>query len=136
MFNGRYSLFKVVSCLLLFFLLATFGWAWIFLEANPSEIVGGLFAQVASSVGMSVNVSSNPYNTLAQQLREKEVQLQQKENDVAAKERTLKQRELFSNGWNGIILILIFGFLILLLGLILINFYLDRKRKEKEKGIQ
>lgn len=84
-------------------------------------------AQVAP-VSLTASVFPNNYNTLAQQLRQKEDALSGKENELRIKELSLqntitKERNklLFYFGAGGAILFL----------LIIYNFYLDYKKSKK-----
>ena len=97
--------------------------------------VGNYFLAQAVS-GMSATVSPNPINTLAQQLKEKELQLKSKEEAIDRRELFLEQKlmaELAEKEKEGRRNILIFLGIasFALLSLISLNFYLDWKRNKK-----
>jgi len=117
--------------LVLIVLVFIFSFSWILYQVNPVDIIKYLGAQAGSTIGVSVSVSENPFNTLAQQLKEKEIKLQEKEKELLKKETALKKENISSQG--KIILSLISGLLIILFILILINFYLDYKRRKELK---
>jgi hypothetical protein len=106
-----------------------FGFSWVSFRVNPVDIVKYFGAQVGSAIGVSVSVEPNPFSQLAQQLKEKEIQLQEKEKILAQRETELRDRDFLGGG--KIILGLISGLLIILFILILLNFYLDYKRRRK-----
>jgi len=127
MFNKklRIPIYFVFSVLVL-----TFCFSWIFYGASPPDIMKYLLAQVGSGVGMSVSVPENPFNTLAQQLKEKETELEKREESIMA---TLEKRERDSR----IIYNLILGLMTVLFSLLLLNFYFDyQNRKYKNDSLQ
>jgi hypothetical protein len=78
------------------------------------------------SIGITAGVPENDYNKLAQALKEKDKALTERERNLAKTEMTVlnAQRE---NNTRLVWLIMAIGFV--LLSLILINFYLDKKRR-------
>ncbi len=103
-------------------------------DVNPFIAGDYFFAQVGSAVGLSAGVPANPFNTLAGQLKEKELTLLQKEEELAQQERILK--EILDNNKTDnsktLIYFLVIG--VILLGLISLNYYLDFRRKKKLDG--
>ena len=92
---------------------------------------------IAGVVGMTVGVPQNEANTLAQQLRAKELDLESREQAIDAREqdvRALIVDETAKNNRNTIILII--GVALFLAALIGANFYLDYKRRgaKEERG--
>lgn len=92
---------------------------------QASELVR---TQLANVVGMSAGVEENPYNIVAQQLTQKEVELSERERALAVLEEELRGEVERSNRITLLTVVLV-G--VVLLGLILVNFYLDRKRREE-----
>lgn len=90
-------------------------------DISPAAISQYLFAQVGSAIGMSTAVPPNPFNTLSRQLEEKEKALLEKEAGLAEKEELLAEK---TDGKNHL---LIGGGILLIL--ILLNFYLDYRRR-------
>lgn len=105
------------------------------MRANPLSIFEGKWAWVgssmqlaASSVGMSVAVAPNQYNTLALQLQEKDQQLTAREKELAAQELALQKEAAIRNtGGNWIIILVGAG----LFFLIALNYYLDYRRRKQ-----
>lgn len=75
---------------------------------------------VANSVGIYAQVQKNEVNTLVAQLDEKERELAQREQALIQRERLDNEKQIL------LIVALVGGSL---LGLILLNFYLDAKRR-------
>lgn len=92
------------------------------IAARASAIIG------AASVGISANVAPNEINTLAQQFRQKEVELATREASVIAQERVARQAGSGVGMGSGELSLAIS---LVLLVLIMINFYLDRLRGER-----
>lgn len=107
-------------------LILIFCFSWIFYSAEPIEIVKYLLAQAGAGVGMSISVPENPFNTLAQQLQEKEAGLEKREEAVA---EVLEKSERDGK----IILTLILSLTTVLFFLILLNFYLDYQSRKYQK---
>jgi hypothetical protein len=84
---------------------------------------------IAGVVGMAVAVPQNGENRLAQELQRKEIQLNEREKAIDAKEQDFRAIVIEENNKQDRVLILTISsitlFFILLIGL---NFYLDRKR--------
>lgn len=109
-------------------LILVFSFSWISFQVGPVDIMKYLGAQVGSNIGVSVSVSENPFNTLAQQLERKEIELQEKEKTLEQKEAQLQNKDFSQQG--KIILSIIAGLIIVLFILILLNFYFDYKRRK------
>lgn len=98
-------------------------------DINPLSIGKYFVYQLVSVIGVSVSVPPNPFNTLAQQLNEKENTLIQKEKELQEKESIIAEGKesrqnrtiLYAAGGGGI-----------LLALVLLNFYLDYRRKKDD----
>ena len=100
------------------------------LTATPSSLLGNAQTMLASAgVGVSVAVAPNPYNTLAQQLSNKEAQLNQQSAFLAAQEQTINSSAPTAPANR-------YGFYSLcvsmaLFVLVAINFYFDIRRRDK-----
>ena len=101
-----------------------------FYEVNPLAVVRYFLATAGSTVGVSLGVPENPFNTLAQQLKEKETRLENREYVLDEREGELEERSLFLP--SEIILNLILGMMIMLLSLISLNFYFDHKDRNSQ----
>ena len=100
-------------------------------NANPVTIGKYFIAQIGSSVGIMTSVPPNPFNTLAQQLKEKELALLDKERELAQEEAALGKKidkELATQNKILLYLSIIGGILLIL---ILFNFYFDYKRRSE-----
>lgn len=80
-----------------------------------------------AAVGMSASIEPNPYNTLAQQLSNKEALLNERETQITSQERAGIERAS-SLGIFGFVSFCISIFLLILVG---INFYFDIRRRQK-----
>jgi len=100
----------------------------VFLSGYGVKQLGpsGFAYQMGLSIGITAGVPENDYNKLAQALKEKDKALTERERNLAKTEMTVlnAQRE---NNTRLVWLIMAIGFV--LLSLILINFYLDKKRR-------
>ncbi|MBI2120464.1 MAG: hypothetical protein HYT94_02455 [Parcubacteria group bacterium] len=106
-----------LTCAIAFLVLSVFGT----LSVGPKEFT----RQLGSAVSVSAGVASNEYNTIAQSLLEKEAEVNQREAALAERERAV-----MAGGERDTMLVatvLSVGFLLLFL--ILLNFYLDWRRK-------
>ena len=77
---------------------------------------------------MSVSVPENPFNRLALQLKEKEERLNQKEIELSEREKDLRN---IKSGQNRLVTGLLVG-IVILFGLVILNYYLDWRRRKKE----
>lgn len=109
-----------------FLLVSIFCFSWLHYGAKPPEIMKYLLAQIGSSVGVSLTVPENPFNTLAKQLQEKEIELQKRE-------KALDEILIKINRESKIILASILVLMIILVILILLNFYFDYQFRKTEK---
>ncbi len=90
------------------------------------------YQHVAEVASISVAVPANPYNTLAQQLSEKEKELSDRELQLLAQQKDfeMEYQELLSQN-RLLTLVVLGGVTVLLLFLIFANFYFDIKREEE-----
>ena len=96
---------------------------------NPVDISVFFGAKLGRAIGMSVGVPNNPFNKLALELKQKEVELDQREKDL------IKQEEgLSGTGANDNLLIYGLGIgIFILFVLVGVNFYFDRRRRTRIK---
>lgn len=121
---------KIKSLIYLIFLslCSLFLYSWARYKANPPAIVHYLLAQIGSSVGISLTVPENPFNTWAKQLQEKEENLQQREAMlIELLNKTEKEAK--------ILLSLILVLLIVLFFLLFLNFYFDYQSRKFLKKV-
>lgn len=97
---------------------------------NTSQFIG---SKIGRAVGMSVSIPENPFNKLAVQLKEKEEILNQRENELNQKAEELNQKS--KNTQSPMIIALMIGIVILFL-LVLINYYLDYRRRQTENTLK
>ena len=91
------------------------------------------FFQNTAGVGASVAVQPNPYNTLAQQVTEKERELDQREKEIIVREREVETtRFVETRDQTSLIYTTLVG--LLLLALILLNFVLDARRNRNNSS--
>lgn len=101
-----------------------------FFSDNP-HVLSTAAGQVASVVGMSVEIESNQYNTLASVLQEKEEELNERELRIEEMEKQVLAELSEERKENRRIFLYISFVGLILLSLIMINFYMDwRKRGE------
>ena len=93
------------------------------LRTNPKLLKNSLLGQV----GVMVGVEPNPYNSIAQQLEEKEKELTQYEEELKNREETINTETVSINQQTLYLIIGVAGILFVLLGT---NFYLDWKRRK------
>jgi hypothetical protein len=120
----RQKFFFDLTIILFLFFLLLLGYSKLALKVGPTDLVSYSLASLGSSVGVSVSVPPNPYNTLAVQLEQWQKRLEEKEKVLTQKEIELNQRTIFQ---GEIISKLVVALLIIIFLLILINFYLDFK---------
>ena len=92
-------------------------------EVTPGEALSYMAASLGSSSGAVAEVPENPYNTLAQQLIDREEELTEREEYLAEVIVRSEQNEKITN--------LIFALVIFLLILLSLNFYLDYRSRRK-----
>lgn len=114
----RYSR-RESKLLLLATLLMASGYA-LFLADGWHEYMRGV-PLTANSVGVLVSIEDNGINTLAAQLQERELQLQEREAALVAASAQPRTDSTV------LLLLTVIGFS--LLGLIMLNFYFDSKRR-------
>jgi hypothetical protein len=120
-----HKIFRFIHDLKVFFLAIIFLSFLNILGANPLDIGKFFGAQFGQAVGMSVAVPDNPFNKLAAQLKEKENDLNTRERALLLRERDLS---IVDKTQNRIIYVIGAGVLILLF-LIVTNFFLDYRRR-------
>jgi predicted PurR-regulated permease PerM len=94
------------------------------------DIAPAVSSLTATAISVSAGVLPNEYNALAQELSKKEAELKAREGNITAYEQAL-QEKASSLDEERYTALLIFGGLFggVLLMLILLNFYLDSKRR-------
>ena len=112
-------MYKAAASSLFLLLLITVAWG---IDRIAVDAPAG---EAGANVGVSVGVLPNPYNTLAQQL-------QDKENDLTKREADLSKKEEGSNKQDKTLIYALIGGGVLLL-LILLNFYFDYRRKRRKQ---
>lgn len=96
---------------------------------HPIELGKFVGARFSSAIGISTSVPENPFNKLALQLKERQQDLDDKEQELNRWEEDLDKR----TNSNDILIFSIISFgIILLFILISVNFYLDYRRKQKK----
>jgi hypothetical protein len=100
-----------------------FIFSYYYFGAAPMEITTYLSAEMGAATGTQVSVPENPYNRLAQQLAEKEDNLEEREEALALMVQEQGQE-------SESILNLIFVFMVGLFVMIASNFYLDFKARK------
>jgi uncharacterized membrane protein (DUF485 family) len=78
-------------------------------------------------VGITVGVAENPYNSLAQQIAEREGELTDRETELVASERELRERE-DAIAWKATLAVYSIGASFILFLLVGLNFYRDWQR--------
>jgi predicted PurR-regulated permease PerM len=97
--------------------------------SSPIRLAQIYGAKIGQAMGLSMTVTENPYNKLALQLDEKEQSLTERENNL----NLLQQQLLQSNENYKIILMILTLLVFVLLFLVILNFYLDGRRKRQEE---
>ena len=120
-----HKIFKFIHDLKVFFLAIIFLSFFNILGANPLDIGRYFGAQFSQAVGMSVSIPDNPFNKLAIQLKDKEKNLNERELALINREKSLSNTDKFQ---NRIIYAVGIGMIILLI-LIVVNFFLDYQRR-------
>jgi len=120
-----HKIFRFIHDLKVFFLAIIFLSFFNILGANPLDIGRFFGAQFSQAVGMSVSIPENPFSKLASQLKEKENSLNEREQALISRERSLSSTDKIQ---NRIIYATGIGLVILLI-LIVVNFFLDHKRR-------
>jgi hypothetical protein len=121
---------KFIHELRLLFLLIIIVGFFSLIGLNPINITEFLGAKFGQAVGMSVSIPENPFNRIALQLKEKENNLNEREAALSAKEKQISQTEI-GGGQNNLMRVLIVGIIILFI-LVIVNYYLDYRRRKRE----
>jgi len=104
-----------------------------YLNINPADIDSFIGAKMSGAESATINharVSENPFNKLALELSKKEKELNRYESSLLEKEAEIEKNSSLIN--NEVLAILSFAMATLFV-LVLINFYLDHKRRKKIK---
>jgi hypothetical protein len=104
-------------------LIITFSFLYL-AGVNPVKVSFFIGAHISRAVGMDVSVPENPFNKLALQLKEKEQLLNLREADLNKREASTADNR------NDLYLAILGGGVILLFLLVMINYYLDYKRRK------
>lgn len=92
------------------------------------------YENIASAVGMTLEVPKNEFNSLASALEERDAQLDEREQAIEARDRAIREIVLEENAKrNKLTIIVLTAITFLLLLLIGVNFYIDFRRGQKEK---
>ena len=94
---------------------------------TPLMDIAGQYA----GVGMYAEVPSNEFNTLAQELSEKERELAIRESMIARREADVRNRFVDTRDGRELLYVSIFG--LVLFGLIAMNFILDIRRSRQSR---
>jgi predicted PurR-regulated permease PerM len=97
--------------------------------SNPIRLAQIYGTKIGRAMGLSMSVTENPFNSLALQLNEKEQRLTERENDL----NQLQQQLIQSNRNYKLILMALTFLVFLLIFFVILNFYLDGKRRRKEE---
>ncbi len=104
--------------------------AYAFFLVPPMTLAHDMRATLtATAVGATAGVDPNPINTLAQQLKEKETSLDQREQVLSQ----IEERIVAKNSSNNMIAFMSLGGSLLLFLLVGLNFYLDTKRHRDQR---
>jgi hypothetical protein len=120
--------FKFIHTLRIFFLcFIIVGFLYI-IGLNPVSIAKFIGAKFGFAVGMSTSVPENSFNQLASQLKEKENALAQREKELKIRADELQKE----NDGNDFLVVALGAGIIVLFALVLLNYYLDYKRRKNE----
>lgn len=122
----RQRMLKISIFIFSFILILIFCYSWVRYGVDPAKIMKYLVAEIGSSVGVSLTVPENPFNTWAKQLQERETELQKRE-------QTLNEILIKTERESRIILTLILVLIIILFFLVLLNFYFDYRTRRFQK---
>ena len=98
---------------------------------NPVDMSVFLGSKLGQAVGLTVSVPENPVNKLALQLKEKEDSLNSRE--LALNEREAQIDKQLQAQYNPVVIALASGIVVLFV-LILVNYYLDYRRRRKKNS--
>ncbi len=121
------KIIKLIHAARVYFLIFITISFFYYLGLNPVDVGKFIGAKMGSAVGMSVSVPENPFNRLALQLKEKEERLNQKEMELSEREKALREA---NRGQERLVIGLTVG-IVILFGLVLFNYYLDYRRRQK-----
>jgi hypothetical protein len=118
---------------IIFLLLIIFGFFGV-VGINPVNLSQFLGAKFGQAIGMSVSIPENPFNKLALQLKEKEERLNAREAELAKRENVLTTSGVPAGNQDKLVFYLMIGIIILFI-LVVANYYLDYKRRQKEYNL-
>lgn len=98
------------------------------LGLNPVDLGKFVGAKMGSAIGMSISVPENPINKLALELKEKEAGLNDREKELNDREKELAR----TGALNDNMYLFMGGGIVILFFLVLMNFYLDYRRRKLE----
>ena len=96
--------------------------------SNPIKLAQIYGAKFSQAMGLSLSIAENPYNKLALQLNEKERSLNERENYLNQLQTDLVQS---SRSYKLVLMALTF-LMFLLIFLVILNFYLDNRRRRHD----
>ena len=105
-------------------------------HVSLSHVAALAYQNLASIASINAGVAPNEYNTLAEQFSEKDKQLTDREKELIAREKALDEKyqaEIAAN--RRTTLYTIGGATLVLILLILANFYFDIKREEERERL-
>lgn len=120
-----HKIFRFIHDLKVFFLAIIFLSFFNILGANPLDVGKFFGAQFSQAVGMSVSIPENPFSKLALQLKEKENNLNEREQALISREKSLSNTDKLQ---NRIIYATGIGVIVLLI-LVVVNFFMDFHRR-------
>jgi len=129
------KIIKIIHTLRVFFFFLIFFVFLLYLGLSPIGIgryIGAQFGAAINGEGaanVSVSIPVNPFNALALQLKEKQSLLDDREKGIDQRESDLLRA---SSLQSKLMWILTIGIIILFI-LIIINYYMDYKRRQAEK---
>jgi hypothetical protein len=112
------------------------GLSYPLFTSTPGELAaraGSLVAAGSSAVSMSIAIPDNPYNSLAEQLKQKQIELDQRE--VALNGKTPVAGSTPKGAFGDNLGVYSFFISIILLVLVGINFYYDAERRKKRTPV-
>ena len=97
--------------------------------SSTNGVATNIVQHMANVIGMSVGVPENEYSRLAQDLKARSTELTEREKQIDAREQAFREIVIEENSKQTRFVVgIIFGITVLLVSLIGLNFYFDRKR--------
>ena len=103
---------------------------WSFQYVSPAE--WGTYFKAQLNVGQTASVEENPMNKIAQELKNREEELDEREAELTKKEEFLIREIAEEQERRNMYIV---GALIVVVVTVLMNFILDWKREEREEGM-